>query len=83
MRPLFIAWILCAALISVPHILAAAENEKPPIASSYGEKSPPQEQQPFRLIILGTRSGPDIELIRKSMEKVAYVSLFVPSSVSQ
>lgn len=78
-----------AALTSILLLLsaipptAAAREEGEVKASSYEAAAEEAEVEPFRIIILGTRSGPDIEIIRKNMEKLAYVSIFVPSSVSQ
>ncbi len=69
-------------LMAAPHS-ATAREEGEVKASSYGTAADEPEVEAFRIIILGTRSGPDIEIIRKNMEKLAYVSVFVPSSVSQ
>jgi hypothetical protein len=76
-----------ASLAIAAGMFLAAEALGAPVASSYenqaGATSQAVEQYTFRVIILGTRRGPDIEVIRKNVEKLAYVSLFVPSLVSQ
>ena len=75
--------ILALSLLGAAAQALAEEGDKPVVASSHEEPAAQAEPQPFSVIILGTRSGPDIELIRKNVEKLAYVSLFVPASVSQ
>jgi hypothetical protein len=77
----FISIAIAACILLTAKILGAQQ------ASSYDTQPEVAEQAvdpyTFRVIILGTRSGPDIELIRKNMDKLKYVTLFVPSSVSQ
>lgn len=67
-------------------ISLAADVYGAPEASSYDqpvEGHEAVEQYSFHVIILGTRKRSDIELIRTSMDKLKYVTLFVPSLVSQ
>lgn len=75
--------IVFALIFVAAFQIQATEKESTPVTSSYGEVQGQPAPETFRIIILGTRSGPDIELIRKNVEKLPYVSLFVPSSVSQ
>ncbi len=83
----FLASVALASVVVAAAMSPAAEARDAPVASSYenqAEAAPEAvEQYTFRVIILGTRRGSDIEVIRKNVEKLAYVSLFVPSFVSQ
>ena len=83
----FLATVVLASVVVAAGIFPAAEARDAPVASSYENRTEatPEavEQYTFRVIILGTRRGSDIEVIRKNVEKLAYVSLFVPSLVSQ
>jgi hypothetical protein len=73
-----------AVMILFAALPSFAEESEAPVASSYqsAQEQIPQEQ-PFKVIVLGTRSGSDIELIRTNVEKLSYVSIFVPAVVSQ
>jgi hypothetical protein len=82
MNALFATTILLFALF-LPAQSFATEATDPPVASSYETGTAQVGQQPFRIIILGTRNAGDIELIRKNIGKLAYVNLFVPAVVSQ
>lgn len=42
-----------------------------------------EQTAPFTIIILGTRKASDIEVIRKNIKSLKYVSKFTPSLVSQ
>lgn len=79
-------WLMTGLLLcltSLPAHSMAAKAETQPVASSYDTGAEQTAQQPFRLIILGTRKAADIELIRKNIQKLAYVKLFIPTTVSQ
>ncbi|MFH1829869.1 MAG: hypothetical protein ABH871_03730 [Pseudomonadota bacterium] len=52
-------------------------------ARAADDEPDPGLSSPFTLIILGTRSASDIELIRKNIKSLAYIKGFSPSQVSQ
>ena len=81
MRYVLATTFALSLLMAAPQI--SAEDATQPKASSYETPEVKADPEPFRIIILGTRKASDIELIRKNVEKLPYVSLFVPSSVSQ
>lgn len=76
-----------ASFAIVASLIVAAKVAGAPQASSYDNQQEVGQQaiEPytFRIIVLGTRRRADIELIRKNIVKLKYVTLFVPSSVSQ
>jgi len=78
------AFLVCLAIASF--VLMARDVHGAPKASSYDQPEQGHEaveQYTFHVILLGTRSRSDIELIRNNMDRLKYVTLFVPSLVSQ
>jgi hypothetical protein len=72
-----------ALAFALPQPVAAEEGEGGIVASTRVEDAAEVDAEEFTLVILGTRKAGDIEVIRRNLRDLPYVTLLIPTSVSQ
>jgi len=72
-----------ALVLWLPQPSAAEEGDDKVVASTREEDAAKVDAEEFTLVILGTRNASDIKVIQKNLRDRPYVTLFIPTSVSQ